>query len=706
MSGLSPIGNQGLKTGGSPRRFGSDAAVRWLLPVLSVAGAVILSRVLEFYWQSTPFTSLFICAVMISAWFGGFGPGLLAVTLSLLAFDYYFLPPFYSFAVEWNAMPRLILFAAAALMVALLAASQKSRTESLGRARDDLAAKVQELNRTNEALHAENTERKLAKEKLQRSEAYLSEGQRLSHTGSWAWNVKMKENVFWSKEHFRIYGFDPETSSGDYQAARDRIHPDDALRFDEAVERAIRERKDFETNHRVILPSGAVRHIHTTGHPVFNDAGELIEFIGTTMDVTERKQSDALLSSEKHILEMIAGGAPLQAVLNELCSAIDEQSPGSISTVLSLDLERQKLWPVAGSGVPEGWARSISPLAIGPVAGSCGTAAYRKEAVVVSDIATDPLWADFRDVALSFGLKACWSKPIISTTGSVLGTFAMYYRKVHRPDKSDLLLIERATHMAQIAIERDRTHDSLREAQANLAHATRVATMGELTASIAHEVNQPLTAVVNNANASISLLPKGVSNLEEVREALAEIIDDANRASDVIARVRQLAKRAPIEKSFLDLRDVVQDVLALARYELAARRITIRTDLSKDLPSVSGDRVQLQQVLLNLIINGMDAMNKVEESKRVLTLCGRRETRDGTFEALLSVSDSGIGFKPEEMDRLFEAFYTTKPQGMGMGLAISRSIIEAHGGRLWAEPNQGSGVTFLFSLPAATNAES
>jgi len=364
-----------LKTGGSPRRFGSDAAVRWLLPVLSVAGAVILSRVLEFYWQSTPFTSLFICAVMISAWFGGFGPGLLAVTLSLLAFDYYFLPPFYSFAVEWNATPRLILFAAAALMVALLAASQKSRTESLGRTRDDLAAKVQELNRTNEALHAENTERKLAKEKLQRSEAYLSEGQRLSHTGSWAWNVKMKENVFWSKEHFRIYGFDPETSSGDYQAARDRIHPDDALRFDEAVERAIRERKDFETNHRVILPSGAVRHIHTTGHPVFNDAGELIEFIGTTMDVTERKQSDALLSSEKHILEMIAGGAPLQAVLNELCSAIDEQSPGSISTVLSLDLERQKLWPVAGSGVPEGWARSISPLAIGPVAGSCGTAA-------------------------------------------------------------------------------------------------------------------------------------------------------------------------------------------------------------------------------------------------------------------------------------------------------------------------------------------
>jgi signal transduction histidine kinase len=146
--------------------------------------------------------------------------------------------------------------------------------------------------------------------------------------------------------------------------------------------------------------------------------------------------------------------------------------------------------------------------------------------------------------------------------------------------------------------------------------------------------------------------------------------------------------------------------LALARHESAARRITIRTDLPGDLPSISGDRVQLQQVLLNLVINGMDAMNTVEESKRVLMICGHRETRDGRIETLVSVQDAGTGIKPEEVGRLFEAFYTTKPQGMGMGLAISRSIIEAHGGRLWAEANQGPGATFLFSLPAAGNAAS
>jgi signal transduction histidine kinase len=269
-----------------------------------------------------------------------------------------------------------------------------------------------------------------------------------------------------------------------------------------------------------------------------------------------------------------------------------------------------------------------------------------------------------------------------------------------------------ASKIARDITERKRGEEALRQAHADLARVSRVTTMGELTASIAHEVNQPLTAVLNNANACASLLepapkrsgeggPSGAPNLEEVREALAEIINDADRASAVIMRVRQLAKGAPIEKSLLDLEEVVNDVLALARYESAMRRVTIRTHLPQDLPSVPGDRVQLQQVLLNLVINGLDAMNTVEESKRVLIISGRRETRDGASEALLSVQDAGIGFKPEEIERLFEAFYTTKPQGMGMGLAISRSIIEAHGGRLWARPNQGPGATFSFTLPAA-----
>jgi PAS domain S-box-containing protein len=249
--------------------------------------------------------------------------------------------------------------------------------------------------------------------------------------------------------------------------------------------------------------------------------------------------------------------------------------------------------------------------------------------------------------------------------------------------------------------DRKRAEEALRRAQAELTHVTRITTMGELTASIAHEVNQPLTAVVNNANACISLLPEGAPNLEEVRQALTEIIEDADRASAVIARIRQLAKNAPFERTRLDLRDVVTEVMALARQESVTRRVTLRTELPEELPPVSGDRVQLQQVLLNLVVNGMDAMNTVEEGQRVLVIGVRQEARAGMPSALVRVQDAGIGFKAEEKERLFEAFYTTKPQGMGMGLAISRSIIEAHGGRLWAEANPGPGATFLFSLPDA-----
>jgi signal transduction histidine kinase len=241
----------------------------------------------------------------------------------------------------------------------------------------------------------------------------------------------------------------------------------------------------------------------------------------------------------------------------------------------------------------------------------------------------------------------------------------------------------------------------LQTAQAALAHVTRVTTLGELTASIAHEVNQPLGSVINNANACLSLLPNGAPQLDEVRAALAEIIEGADRASAVISRVRQLSRKVPCERILLNLRDVITDILALARYEAASRQVTIGTNLTDDLPPVLGDRVQLQQVLINLVVNGMDAMNTIEVSKRVLIISGRREVREGKPGCLLSVQDAGTGFKLDEMDRLFQAFYTTKPQGMGMGLAISRSIIEAHGGRLWAETNQGLGATFLFSLPAA-----
>ncbi|HWX19665.1 MAG TPA: PAS domain-containing protein [Candidatus Binatia bacterium] len=258
----------------------------------------------------------------------------------------------------------------------------------------------------------------------------------------------------------------------------------------------------------------------------------------------------------------------------------------------------------------------------------------------------------------------------------------------------------------QDVTQRRLAEEALDKVRSELTHAARVTSLGELTASIAHEVNQPLGSITNNANACLSLLAHGTPPLDEIREALTEIIQGTDQASAVISRVRQLVRNAPSERTVLNLRDVVADVLVLARHEFAARQVTILTELAEDLPPVAGDRVQLQQVLLNLVVNGMEAMNATEASKRALVIRGRPEIRDKERVVLLTVQDAGMGFKRDEMDRLFEAFYTTKPQGMGMGLAISRSIIEAHGGRLWAETNQGPGATFLFSLPDAGNTKS
>jgi PAS domain S-box-containing protein len=552
----------------------------------------------------------------------------------------------------------------------------------------------------------DTTESNQAEQALRRSERNLAEAQRLTHTGSWIWRVAGREAVHLSEEWYRIYGFDPENGMPGWEKRLQRVHPEDRANWQGTIDRAIGEKSDYQVEFRILLPDGTVKYIHTVGHPVLNASGDLVEFVGSATDITGRKRAEMLLAGEKRLLEMIARGDSRALVLDSLCRLVEELANGGLSSILLLDPKANRLRHGAAPGLPIKYTEAIDGIVIGPRVGSCGTAAYRAEPVIVSDIATDPLWADYRALALAHGLQACWSTPILSSAGKVLGTFAIYYREPRSPTPQEHNLIEQITHLASIAVEREQAEEALRQAQADLAHVSRVTTMGELTASIAHEVNQPLTAVVNNANACLDLLPKGAPNLEEVRDALTEIVDDTDRASAVIARVRQLARKAPFERTLLNLRDVITDVCALARYESASRRVTIRTELPEELPLVSGDRVQLQQVLLNLVVNGMDAMNSVEESQRLLVICGRREIRDGAPEVWLSVQDSGTGFKPEEMDRLFEAFYTTKPQGMGMGLAISRSIIEAHGGRLWAEPNQGQGATFLFSLPDAGNTAS
>ena len=248
--------------------------------------------------------------------------------------------------------------------------------------------------------------------------------------------------------------------------------------------------------------------------------------------------------------------------------------------------------------------------------------------------------------------------------------------------------------------EQKRAEEALREAQADLAHVTRVTTLGEIAASIAHEVNQPLAAVVANAEACLRWLDREIPDLDAARRSAEWIIDDANRASEVIRRVRALANKSDVEKAPLDINDVVKEVIALVQGELVSHRVSLRMEFANALPVVPADRVELQQVVINLVMNGIEAMQSVTDRPRELLI---RSLQDETQQVLVSVTDCGVGISAENADRLFNAFFTTKANGMGMGLSICRSIIEAHGGRLWASANLPHGATFQFTLPVSAN---
>jgi len=251
------------------------------------------------------------------------------------------------------------------------------------------------------------------------------------------------------------------------------------------------------------------------------------------------------------------------------------------------------------------------------------------------------------------------------------------------------------------SLERKHAEEARREAQAELARVSRVTTMGELTASLAHEVNQPIAAAVTNANTCLRWLTRDHPDLEEAREAASRIVEDATRAAGIISRVRLLFKKGTPQRELVDVNEAIREMIVLLRSEATRYKITVRMELAADLPRILGDRVQLQQVLMNLIVNSIDAMKEVD-GPRDLVVKSQRTERE---EVLVSVSDTGVGLPPQQTDQVFNAFFTTKPHGIGMGLRISRSILESHGGRLWAAGNSPRGANFHFALPTKIEAK-
>jgi PAS domain S-box-containing protein len=502
-------------------------------------------------------------------------------------------------------------------------------------------------------------DRKQAEDELRRSEAYLAEGQRLTHTGSWAWNVSTRQ-LFWSLELFRIFDIDPASTKASLSAFLERVHPEDRLAVEQRVATAFREGNDFEHEYRLLLSDGSTKYIHSVGHPVADETGKIIEFVGAAVDITDRNRAESeLRRSEAYLAEAQklthTGCWARNTTSGELFWSQEEWRIFGLDptkTTLSYKMFLQMVHPEDRPFLEETSKRAVRE---------------RK-----------PYDIPFRIVLPDGSVKHIHSvgNPVLEESGDVVEYIGV----------------------SMDVTERKRGEAALQEAQAELARVARLTTIGELAASIAHEINQPLTAVVANGNASLRWLAYDTPNLDEAREAVNRIIRDANRASDVIARIRALLKNDKPEYVALDINDAIREVLTLTSSALQMRGVSVRTELSAGLPPVLGDRVQLQQVIMNLIMNGADAMSPVTNRPRVLRI---RSHIDGSGSMLVGIEDSGTGLDAGIVDRIFDPLFTTKPNGMGMGLSICRSIVEAHGGRIWMSPGSSDGAVFQFTVPAA-----
>jgi PAS domain S-box-containing protein len=530
---------------------------------------------------------------------------------------------------------------------------------------------------------------------LGESERRLEEAQRISHVGYW--ERDLVTNIYtWSDENYRIFGLRPQERILSFGEVQELLHPADRQMRAAAVAEALRGGPRYDVEYRVVRPNGEVRFVRSVGDVVRDESGRPRRVFGTVQDITERKWGEHRRMAQHAVTQILAEAATLEEATPRILRAVCECLVWDVGALWRTDREDGVLrcvqvWHHESIAVPEFEADSRERT-FTPGIGLPGRVWASREPAYISDVVHD---SDFlrAPIAARDGLHAAFGFPIL-LGGEVLGVMEFFSHEVRQPDRDLLhMMVTIGSQIGQF-IERKQAEDALHYAQAELAHVSRLATLGELTASIAHEINQPLAAVVNNATACVHWL--AAQNLEEARESAEFVIADGHRAGEIIGRIRALVKKAPSRKDRVDVNETILEVIALARSEVQSNGVSLRTRLGDELPLVWGDRIQLQQVMLNLMINAIEAMNEVDDAPRELLISS---ARDDSQSVLVSVRDSGPGLNPDSLDRLFHAFHTTKPHGMGMGLAISRSIVEAHGGRLWATANVPHGAVFQFTLP-------
>ena len=505
----------------------------------------------------------------------------------------------------------------------------------------------------------QKAERRRAEDALRQSEAYLAEAQRLSHTGSFGWRPSTGE-ILWSEETFRIFEYDQATKPS-IEVILQRVHREDAASVKETVERASQDGKDFEHEYRLVMPDSGVKHVHVVGHAERDESDE-IEFVGAVMDVTAAKQAEeALRRSEGYLADaqrLIGTGS---WAWNVATKQGVYWSPENYR-LLGFDPEE---------GIPsnEAFYQRIHPE---------DRERVRREVFLERPDEGPHFDVEFRIVLPSGAIK------YVRSTGHPVRNMS--------GDLQEFVGISIDVTEGKLA---DEERERLRQVQADLAHLSRVTTMGELTASLAHEIRQPISAAVTNGKTCLRWLSRDEPDVAEASEAASRLVKDVTRAADIIGRISSLFKKGALQRELVDVNELIREMIVLLRSEASRYSISIRTELADCLPKVMADRVQLQQVFMNLMLNGIDAMKETSGGSE---LAIKSETDDG--QLLISVSDTGVGLPPEQGDQIFKAFFTTKDNGTGMGLPISRSIIESHGGRLWATGASGRGATFQFTLPA------